>query len=92
MSKPYFNVNIETVTETGELKAVYFRVRKGKVYETKELVDGTAYADYDRHGALLGIELLGPCKVAVLDRRINTEPASVRRFVKRSMPRQMAIA
>lgn len=92
MSKPYFNVNIETVTDTGELKAVYFRVRKGKVHETRELVIGTAYADYDRRGDLLGIELLGPCRVTVLDHHINREPASIRRFVKRSMPRQMAMA
>jgi uncharacterized protein YuzE len=91
MSKPHFELNVETVTETGEMLAVYFRVRKGKVHETKELLDGTAYADYDRQGHLLGIELLGPCRVTALDRLIHQEPTSVRRFVKRSMPRQMAM-
>jgi hypothetical protein len=92
MSKMHYEVIIETETETGEMQAVYFRVRQGKVDETKELMEGTAYAAYDRRGSLLGIELLGPCRVTALDRVIKSEPTAIRQFVKRSMPRKMAIA
>lgn len=49
---------IETDPETGEIIAVYLRIRRGRSAETREIVAGVAYADYDRRGRLLGIELL----------------------------------
>ncbi len=83
-----FRVTVETNEMTGEIMAVYFRVRKGKVATTKEYADGAVFADYDKHGELLGLEMLSPCKVTVLDKLNMPQPAL--KFVKGSMPRRMA--
>jgi len=84
--------DIEVDNKTGKVVAVYFYVRRGKVAETKEYVEGKALADYDRKGNLLGIELLGPCKVQVLDKISRREPASIKNFLRGSIPRDMALA
>jgi len=70
---------------TGELLAVYFRVRRGRVQETREFAEGAAFADYDRHGQLLGIELLSPCRVSIVDQLAANEPAELRQRTKRFM-------
>ena len=57
-SRYNFRVNVETNVRTGEVIAVYFQVRKGKVATTKEYADGNAFADYDRQGRLLGLNCL----------------------------------
>ncbi|MGH7135903.1 MAG: hypothetical protein ACREHD_09195 [Pirellulales bacterium] len=49
-----------------------------------------AFANYNRKGELLGIELLGPCRLSVLDRVAKSKP--VRDFVRRVTPREMALA
>ena len=58
MNEFRFRVSVETNDHTGEIIAVYFQVRKGKVANTKERVQDTLFADYDRKGRLLGVELL----------------------------------
>lgn len=42
----------------GETRAVYLRVRSGTVESTKELVQGSVFADYDATGDLLGLEAI----------------------------------
>ena len=67
--------------------AVYWSVRKGRSQTVKEFADGAAFADYDRKGRLLGIELLSPCSVRILDKIAGQNPAKA--FVKNSIPRAM---
>jgi uncharacterized protein YuzE len=86
-----FDVNVEVQNQTGEVLAVYFQSRKGKSAETREFDNGRVFADYDKRGRLLGIELLGPTQIAVLDQITMKEPET-QRFVHRSVPRQMALA
>jgi uncharacterized protein YuzE len=96
MTKFHFQVVITTDDATGELLAVYFQIRKGKVHETREFADGNVFADYDKKGSLLGIELLGPCKVSIVDKLAPSEPISLRNRTKRFMrdvgPRKMVAA
>ena len=87
MNKFYFRIEVETHDQTGEVMAVYFQVRKGKSAKIKEYEGGNVFADYDKHGDLLGIEMLAPCKVAVLKRIAPQQP--VQRFITRSIPRGM---
>ncbi len=63
-----------------------------RVWNTKEVSEGIAYADYDSEGLLLGIELLGPCHVSVLDSIAKGEPEPVKRFLKGSAPRELVSA
>lgn len=91
-----FAVQITVDEATGQPISVYFQVRRGKVHETREFADGAAFADYDRTGALLGIELLSPCKVEIVDQLAANEPVDLRRETKRFMrnsgPRYMIAA
>ena len=92
MSTPKFRLDASVDDQTGRLVAVYLRVREGEVAKTKEVQPGVAYADYDSHGTLLGIELLGPCQVAVLDTIAQGEPESVKRFLRGGAPRALVPA
>jgi uncharacterized protein YuzE len=74
---------------TGMLKAVYFKIRAGKASETREFDNGNAFADYDAKGQLLGVEVLGPCAVTVLDKISKKEPKPVKSFLRNSIPAQM---
>jgi len=65
-------------------------MRRGKVAATKECREGVACADYDRDGKLLGVELLGPCEVALLDEIAKQKP--VRKFLRRSVPQGILVA
>ena len=91
MSEPNFSfgVHVETHDQTGEVLAVYFQVRKGKTKSTKEYASGDLFADYDKHGTLLGIEMLGPCRAAVLDKIATGR--SEKRFVRRAVPQGMLV-
>ena len=89
MNKFAFRVSIETHDRTGKVVAAYFQVRKGKVKATKEYADGNAFADYDKHGDLLGIELLAPCRAAILDS--IAKQASAKRFVRNAVPQGMLV-
>jgi hypothetical protein len=90
-----FAVGVSTDDSTGEILSVYLNIRKGKADEVVELEEGMAYANYDKHGYLLGIELLEPCSVNVLNKIARKEPAATRNRVKKfltgSAPREMVL-
>ncbi len=85
-----FAISVETNNRTGEVMAVYFQIRAGTSHEVKEHEEGNVFADYDRRGRLLGIEMLGPCRGRVLDRIAGEAP--VKRFVKKGIPRGMLVS
>lgn len=87
------SLRLETSVDerTGRMRAAYLRVREGAVARTQELKDGVAYADYDADGLLLGIELLGPCEVQVLDNLGRSEPEPVKQFLKGGAPRELVL-
>jgi hypothetical protein len=92
MTKQAFRLDASVDDRTGGLVAVYMRVREGEVAETREVQEGVAYADYDANGLLLGIELLGPCQVAVLDSLGQKEPEAIKRFLTGAAPRELVCA
>jgi hypothetical protein len=63
---------------TGEPVAAYLRIRDGQVATTKEVAEGTAFADYAADGLLLGIELLASCSLEVMNRLGANESDCVR--------------
>ena len=85
--RPRLEVSVDEAT--GSIRAAYIRVREGEVHETREIEEGRAFADYDQQGLLLGIELLAPCEMEVLDRIVAQEPEPVRRFIRGSPPREL---
>ena len=87
---PELSVSVDELT--GIIRAAYVRVRKGEVDETREVAEGSAFADYDGVGLLLGIELLAPCAVEVLDKLTAREPEPIRRFLRGSPPRELICA
>jgi len=91
-----FDVNITIDESTGAVIAVYFQTRRGKVHETREFADGAAFADYNRDGELLGIELLGPCRATIVDQLAQNESVTLRKsmkaFVRRVGPREIVAA
>jgi hypothetical protein len=89
MNEPAFKLEASFDDKTGQVVAVYLRIREGSVAQTKEVKDGYAYADYDGDGTLLGIELLGPCEVQVLDSIVESEPEPVKRFLRGGPPREL---
>ena len=78
--------------KTGSIRAAYLRVRRGEVAVTREVSEGKAFADYSEDGTLLGIELLAPCTVEVLDRVSANEPEPVKRFLRGGPPRELICA
>lgn len=92
MSKPYsFRIQVDVEEKSGRTLAVFFRVREGRSAEAREFADGAAFAHYNNRGALLGIEILSPCEITVIDRIAPREPM-VKKFFRDKMPREMAIA
>ena len=93
MTAIVFSLSVTTDEKTGDVLSVYFFIRKGSVHETQEYANGAAFADYNKQGELLGIELLAPCSVSIVDQLAANEPVTVRRqtkrFMKNSGPRQM---
>lgn len=92
MKKLDFGMDISIEKETGRILAAYLRVRSGKAAKVLELANGNAFANYAVSGELLGIELLGPCELTVLDRLARKEPKPVKEFLKAKLPRELAIA
>jgi hypothetical protein len=92
MAVQRFQLESSIDESTGRTVAVYLRVRDGKVAQTKEICEGVAYADYDKEGILLGLELLGPCQNDVLERVTASEPEAVRRFLLGGVPRDLVAA
>jgi hypothetical protein len=88
-----FDVQVTTDDTTGVVQSVYFKIRGGRVLQTVEFEDGAAFADYNRYGELIGIELLGPCKVSVVDKLAANESKEarlkVKEYVKNSGPRAL---
>ena len=91
MTKPRFNLRVSADEETGRLLAVYLRIRDGKVAETVEVEVDRTFADYDADGQLLGVELLAPCSIKVLDSIAQRESEDVRDFLHSSPPRSMVL-
>jgi len=89
MTQPSFKLEASIDDKTGRVVAAYLRIRQGQVAETKEVKEGSAFADYDAAGLLLGIEILGPCEVEVLDRLAASETEAARRFLTGSVPREL---
>ena len=91
--KTQFHVSIETEDTTGDVLAVYFQIRRGRHHHVKEFAMGAAVADYDKHGYLLGVELIAPCKVKIVDQLAVSEPLAMRsrvkEFMRRSGPREL---
>ena len=87
----HFGVSLTIDERSGELQAAYFRIRKGEGADTGGFGGGHAFADYSKSGELLGIELIGPCNIRVLNQITQDEPADVRfqarRFLKENAPR-----
>jgi uncharacterized protein YuzE len=88
-SKFSFRLSVETRDTTGEVMAVYFQIRKGKSHRTQEYAEGNVFADYDKHGDLLGIEMLAPCRASVLNKIAKATPE--KRFVQQTIPRGMLV-
>jgi hypothetical protein len=89
VAKTTFRLEASVDDKTGHLVAVYLRVREGAVAQTREARDGVVFADYDAQGALLGVELLGPCEVEVLEGLAVSEPEAVQQFLKGAVPREL---
>lgn len=91
-----FAIEVTVDEATGNTISAYFQIRRGRVAETREFADGAAFADYDQNGALLGIELLAPCRVEIVDQLAANEPAHLRQktkaFMRKSGPPQMIAA
>ena len=91
-----FGLEVTVDESTGSPISVYFQIRKGRVHETREFADGAAFADYNKFGALLGIELLSQCRVSIVDQLAANEPVILRtqtkNFMRRSGPRTMIAA
>jgi hypothetical protein len=92
MDKANFRFEVSFSETSGEPVAAYLRVRDGEVKETKVVVEGIAFADYGEEGFLLGIELLAPCEVAVLDRLAENEPEPVRGFLRHGVRQRMLVS
>ncbi len=90
--KVILEVSTQVNYETGDVSAVYFYIRPGKSALVKEFAEGCAFADYDRNGHLLGIEILAPGEIAVLDKIARREPKPIKNFLRNSIPREMALA
>ena len=88
------SLSVETDKETGDIMAVYFQVRTGKVSKVIEREKGAVFVNYAKNGELLGVEMLAPCNISVLDKIAAKEPmttrSTTRRFFRRAVPRQMA--
>ena len=89
-----FGVSIDIDSATGEIQAVYFRVRDGKVAKTKEYAEGALFADFNSRGRLLGIEMLAPCDISILERIAakSEQPGQAKQFVRRTVPREMVLS
>lgn len=92
MTNPKFRLEVSYSETTGDPVAAYLRIREGKVVETREIREGIAFADYGAEGFLVGIELLAPCPLEVLDRLSEKEPESVRQFLRAGVRKEMICA
>lgn len=92
MARAQFRMEVSFSETTGEPIAAYLRVREGPVAETREISEGIVFADYDVDGVLVGIELLAPCGIEVLERLSANETGPVRHFLSRGVRKEMIFA
>lgn len=85
-----FQVSFEVNNETGEVLAAHFKIRKGFSAETREFASGAVFADYNKEGLLLGVEMLAPCRASILDKIASPEP-QVKKFLKGSLPPKLVL-
>jgi hypothetical protein len=84
---PQLEVSVDQTT--GSIRTATIRVRNGAVHQRREIAEGRVFADYSAAGELLGISLLAPCGIGVLDRIADQEPDHVRRFLRGCPPREL---
>ncbi len=90
MTRASFGLSVSVDRHTGQVMAAYFRLREGKVDDTREVVEGKAFADYDDSGLLIGLELIGSCSVDQLLLGLgDPEPEVIGGFLRRTAPREM---
>ena len=82
------SIDVEINSTTGQVAAVYFYIRPGQQAKTLEYANGQAFADYDKDGQLLGIELLSPCEVTLFDQIASQEPEPVLKSLRESIPEE----
>jgi len=91
-----FQLHVESDNETGKVLAVYFRLRQGRSATVREFSGGAAFADFNKKGELLGVELLEPCQISVLNKITEDEPLAertkARNFMRSAVPRAMVKA
>lgn len=87
-----FRFDVEIDTDTGDILAAYFQVRTGKVHTVKEHAGGAVLANYNRKGELLGIEVIAPCRVSILDRIGRQDSQATRKFFRNALPRELVEA
>ena len=92
MALAKFRLEVSYSETTGDPVAAYIRIREGKVCETKEISEGVAFADYAADGALLGIELLAPCPIELLENVAADEPEHVHQFLRQGVRKEMITA
>jgi uncharacterized protein YuzE len=54
MSDFNFQLFVQGNQRTGKIEAAYFQVRKGRVAETVEVIEGAAFVDYGKGGNFSG--------------------------------------
>lgn len=60
------NFSVQLSHDRSEVEAIYFKLKKGRVAESKEIgPHGEAIIDFDENGSVLGIEMLDPGSVTV---------------------------
>jgi uncharacterized protein YuzE len=93
MTPTHFGISITIDESTGEVMSAYFQIRKGKSHVTVEYADGAALADYNRNGELIGVELLAPWKVSIMNQIAANESVELltqaKEFMKNAGPRQL---
>ena len=92
MKKTFFQSSVSIDEKTGKILAVYLKLREGDVEKTEEVCEGKAFADYDREGLLIGVELLSPCQASVWTKIAINEPEEVRNFLRDATPNGLVMA
>lgn len=85
MRKPAFSYHVDVEEATGRILAAFFRFREGRSAEAREFANGSVFAHYNNRGDLIGIEILGPCKIALVNQITNKVP-DIKKFVRDTLP------
>ncbi len=77
----------------GSLGAAYLQLSSGRVARTREIEEDVLLADYDRHERLVGIEILGPVRLARIQKLVApSRRAPLRRSLRQSAPPKLVLA